>query len=302
MTRLLEGKVAVVTGAGRGIGRGIALLMAEEGARVVVNDLGSAVDGAGTDRLAADEVAQKIRQGSGEAVPNYDSVTTPESAERIIKAAIDSFGRLDILVTSAGILRDRMIFNMTPDEWDAVVKVHLYGTFYCIRYAAPIFRAQHSGRIISMSSEAGLGGVPGQANYGSAKEGIIGLIRSVALDLGKYGVTCNAIRPAAGTRMTLSPEQIASWEKSGLGDMVATLRSWSPDDIAPFVVYLASDEAAYINGYDFQIHGNIIGIFSQPVVTKTIYTATRWTVEELRKTVPATIAAGLVNPALLGKK
>ncbi|MFQ5925792.1 MAG: SDR family NAD(P)-dependent oxidoreductase, partial [Dehalococcoidia bacterium] len=209
----LKGKVAVVTGAGRGIGRAEALLLAEEGAKVVVNDLGGAPDGSGEATSPADEVVKEIKDRRGEAVANYDSVATPEGGENIIKTAIDTFGRLDILINNAGILRDRMVFNMSPEEWDAVIKVHLYGHFNCTRPACVIFRQQRSGRIINTSSEAGLGNM-GQANYSAAKEGIVGFTRTVARDMGRYGVTCNAIRPIAATRLTVTPELQAALERA----------------------------------------------------------------------------------------
>ena len=208
----LKGKVAVVTGAGRGLGRCHALALAAEGAKVVINDLGGAVDGTGADKSPADEVVAEIKKMGGEAVANYDSVATMEGGEKIIKAAIDNFGRLDILVNNAGVLRDRMIFNMTEEEWDTVISVHLKGHFACTKHACIIFRQQRSGRIINTSSEAGLGNM-GQANYSAAKEGIVGFTRTVARDMGRYGVTCNAIRPRAATRMTVTPELQAAWEK-----------------------------------------------------------------------------------------
>ena len=203
MGERLKGKVAVVTGSGGGIGRGIAILMAEEGAKVVVNDLGGAVDGSGSSDAAANKVAEEIKAAGGEAVPNYESVATVEGGEKIIQTAIDSFGKLDILVNNAGILRDRMVFNMAPEEWDSVIKVHLYGVFNCSKPASVIFRQQRSGRIISMSSTSGLIGNSGQANYGAAKAGIAGFTRVIARDLGRYGVTCNYIAPGAGTRMAV---------------------------------------------------------------------------------------------------
>jgi NAD(P)-dependent dehydrogenase (short-subunit alcohol dehydrogenase family) len=173
----LKGKVAIVTGAGRGIGRGEALALASEGARVVVNDLGGAANGTGSSSSAAEEVVAEIKKRGGEAAASYESVATWKSAENIIKTAIDSFGRLDILVNNAGILRDRMIYNMSEEEWDLVMKVHLYGHFFTTRHACVIFRQQKSGRIINTSSNAGLGFTFGQANYGAAKEGIVGFTR-----------------------------------------------------------------------------------------------------------------------------
>ncbi len=301
MGERLKGKVAVVTGAGRGIGRGISLLMAEEGAQVVVNDFGGAADGTGGANAPADEVVAEIKAKGGSAVANYDSVATVEGGENIIKTAVDSFGRLDILVNNAGILRDRMVFNMTPEEWDAVIKVHLYGHFNCTKPACVLMRQQKSGRIINFSSSSGLGNM-GQANYSAAKEGIVGFTRTVARDMGKYGVTCNAIRPGAATRMTVTPELQAAWEKRAAttGRPVPEITEWSPEDIAPFVVWLCTDAAAGINGYDFGVRGGHIALYSQPVQTVSISKAggeEQWTLEELDELASKVFAAALVNPA-----
>ncbi|HIE17809.1 MAG TPA: SDR family oxidoreductase [Dehalococcoidia bacterium] len=304
MAKRLDGKVAVVTGAGRGIGRAEALALAVEGAKVVVNDLGGAGNGTGASTSPADEVVEEIKRLGGKAVANYDSVATPEGGENIIKAAIDNFGRIDILVNNAGILRDRMIFNMTPEEWDLVIKVHLYGHFYCTRPACVYFRQQRSGRIINTSSTAGLGNM-GQANYSAAKEGIVGFTRTVARDMGRYGVTCNAIRPNAGTRLTLTPELKAAWEKAkaqGLRPATGSvtideLEKMTPEMIAPLVVYLASDEAANINGCTFWIGGGRIGIYSEPEIRTSIIKDGTWTLEELVDVIPRTLARGLVNPS-----
>lgn len=298
----LKGKVAVITGAGRGIGKAEALLMAQEGAKIVVNDLGGAGDGSGSDIAPADEVVAEIKKMGGEAVANYDSVATPEGGENIIKTAIDNFGRLDILVNNAGILRDRMVFNMSPEEWDTVVKVNLYGHYNCTRPACVVFRQQRSGRIINTASEAGLGNM-GQANYSAAKEGIIGFTRTVARDMGKYGVTCNAIRPRAATRLTVSPELQAAWERARAQgtDMPieagVDITKLDPEAIAPFVVFLATDEAAGINGRNFLVAGGQISLYSEPAAEKTIYKEGTWTLEELSAIVPGTLAADLVNPS-----
>ena len=212
MAGRLEGKVAIVTGAGRGIGRGEALALAREGVRVIVNDIGGSTTGEGSDQTPADEVVAEIKKMGGDAVANYGNVTSMEDGEKAVKQALDTFGRLDILVNNAGILRDRIIFNMTEEEWDAVIAVHLKGHFTITRFASMVFRQQRSGRIVNTSSESGLGNL-GQANYSAAKEGITGMTRTLALDLGKYGVTANAIRPRAATRMTLSPEMEAARKK-----------------------------------------------------------------------------------------
>jgi len=305
VAKRLEGKVAVVTGAGRGIGRAEALALAAEGAKVVVNDLGGGADGAGASSSPADEVVQEIKKLGGEAVANYDSVATPEGGENIINTAINNFGKIDILVNNAGILRDRMVFNMTEEEWDLVIKVHLYGHFHCAKPACAYFRQQRSGRMINTSSVSGLGNM-GQANYSAAKEGIVGFTRTVARDMGKYGVTCNAIRPNAGTRMTLTPELKAAWEKAraeGMASVGATedpmeaLEKATPEMIAPLVVYLATDEAANINGCTFWVSGDEIGVFSEPEIKARINKDGVWTLDELIDIMPKKITGGLVNPA-----
>ena len=204
MADLLKDKVAIVTGAGRGIGRGVARLMAAEGASVVVVDLGVSVDGSGSDTSPAEQVVSEITQAGGAAVSSFESVTTMEGGESIVRTAVDSFGKLDIVVTCAGILRDRMVFNMTEQEWDDVISVHLKGTFTVVKHACILFRQQRSGRIITFSSTSGLYGNSGQANYGAAKDGIAGFTRVVARDMGRYGVTANSIAPSAATRMTVS--------------------------------------------------------------------------------------------------
>ncbi len=302
MGERLKGKVAIVTGSGRGIGRAEALLLAQEGARVVVNDLGGARDGVGEAASPADKVVKEIKDRGGKAMANYDSVATPEGGENIIKSALNAFGRLDILVNNAGILRDRMIFNMTPEEWDIIMKVHLYGHFNCTRPACVVFRQQRSGRIINTSSPAGLGNM-GQANYSAAKEGIVGFTRTVARDMGRYGVTCNAIRPLAATRLTLSAELAEAIEKASaegkplpVGPEVTGLLP-PPQDIAPFVIYLATDEAANINGCTFLVAGNQIALYSEPQPIRTIFKTGAWTLDELVAAVPVTLAAGLVNPS-----
>ncbi len=299
----LKGKVAVITGGGRGIGRAEALLMAEEGAKVVVNDLGSAPDGSGDSKSPADEVVKEIKDKGGDAVANHDDVASTEGGERIIKTALDTFGRLDILVNNAGLYRDRMIFKMSPEEWDIVIKVDLYGVYNCTRPACMIFREQGGGRIINTSSEAGLGNM-GQANYSAAKEGVIGFTRTVARDMGKYGVTCNAIRPRAATRITDLPELREAIERAKAtgaamppgADVMMSLPQ--PEDMVPFVVYLATDAAAGINGCTFMVTGDKVSLYSEPQEIKSIQPKSgRFTLDELMEVVPGTLAAGLVNPA-----
>lgn len=306
MAGRLEGKVAIVTGAGRGIGRGEAMLLAREGARVVVNDLGGGPAGGGADESPADAVVAEIRDAGGEAVPNYDSVATMEGGERIVRTALDAFGGLDILVNNAGILRDRMVFNMTEQEWDSVIDVHLKGHFSTTKHAGLVFRQQRSGRIVNTSSESGLGNM-GQANYAAAKEGIVGMTRTCALDLGRYGATVNAIRPRAGTRLTLSPEmeeararrQAARVERgeADAAQAASPADALDPDLVAPLVVYLCTDAAADVNGRDFLVGGDEISLMSMPARERTIQREGGWTLDALERVFPRTLGEGLVNPA-----
>jgi len=307
MGDVLKDKAAVVTGAGRGIGRGVALALAAEGAKVVVNDYGVQVDGTEPGSNPADQVVREIEDRGGIAVANHDTVATMEGGENIIKTCVDSFGKIDILVTVAGILRDRMVFNMTEEEWDVVIATHLKGTFTCVKYASIVMRQQRSGRIITFTSDSGLmGWGPGQANYGAAKAGIAGLTRVVAHDLGKYGITVNSILPRAATRMTLTDDvRQALQRKIDAGDEMAK-EEWeetqkeNPEEVAPAIVYLASDAAANVNGQVIWAHGGSfpsIHLVSHPRPVKTIYKEGRWTVEELRKVIPRTLAKDLVNPA-----
>jgi len=232
MSDILNGKVAIVTGAGRGIGRAVAEDLAAHGAKILVVDPGLSLDGNMENASLADEVVDGINKAGGEAKSNKLSVASFEAGAEIVQDAVDSFGRLDIVVTVAGILRDRMIFNMTEDEWHDVIDVHLTGTFSVVRHAAPIFRAQKSGRIITFTSGSGLFGNPGQSNYGAAKSGIAGFTKVVSKDLGKYGVTANSIAPSAETRMTASvPEEF----KKSTSDLFKESRD--PRDIAPFVTF-----------------------------------------------------------------
>jgi len=293
----LKGKVAIVTGAGRGIGRSEALALASEGAKVVVNDVGGDPYGTGSSRSPADDVVTEIKKMGGEAIANYDSVATPEGGENIVRTAVDRFSRLDILVNTAGIIRDRMVFNMTDEDWDIVMKVHLYGHFHTTRNACILFRQQRSGRIINTSSTGGLGATFGQANYGAAKEGIIGFTRQVAGDMGRYGVTCNAIRPLAGTRLSLSEELKEALRKAGREENIALVEAANPDDIAPIVVWLASDDAANVNGRTFYVQTGMVALYSEPVHEKALAKVGAWTIDEMFDFMPTTLAFGLVNPS-----
>ena len=307
----LDGRVAVVTGAGRGIGRGVAKLLAAEGASVVVNDFGVNVDGSAPDAGPAKDVCDEIKSAGGKASPNFDTVATMEGGERMVQQALDEFGRLDILINVAGILRDRMIFNMSEQEWDDVIAVHLKGHFATTKPASIIMRQQRSGRIINYSSISGLGGLPGQANYGAAKAGIAGFTRVVARDLGRYGVTCNAISPGAATRMTATIPSNAGQLRARAGTASAAPRPAprpaarastvppmrEPEYVAPMTVFLACDEAWNINGKIFYVAGGRISLAHEESAMRQIQKQGMWTVDELRELVPSQLMYGLVNPA-----
>ena len=258
MSGICEGRVAIVTGAGRGIGREHSLMLAEQGAKVVVNDLGGSMDGTGEDVGPAQQVVDEIVAMGGEAVANTDDVSTWDGAERMINQAVDTFGKLDILINNAGILRDRMLTNMTEAEWDAVIQVHLKGTFAPSRHAAGYWREQSKagnevdGRIINTSSPSGIYGNVGQTNYGAAKAGIASFTIIAAKELGRYGVTVNAIAPAALTRMT---------ENLGMGQAdEETKEIMSPRRISPVVVWLASPEAKGVTGRVFDVTGRALSV------------------------------------------
>jgi NAD(P)-dependent dehydrogenase (short-subunit alcohol dehydrogenase family) len=309
MGDLLMGRVAVITGAGKGLGRAEAIAMAAQGARVVVNDLGVATDGTGASRGPADEVVAMIKQNGGQAAPSYTSVADVEGAESIIKTAIDSFGRLDILVNNAGFNRDRMVYNLTDDEWDSVLQVNLSGTFYCTRAACRIMKQQNYGRIINTSSHAGLGNM-GQANYSAAKEGVVGLTRTVARDMQRYGVTCNAIRPVAGTRgfieMVKEKGLKEAWAKMWGAELAERrvkqmLEVNQPEDVAGLVVYLASEKAHNVNGCVFEVWHGHIGIFDDPPpVAQVLSKDGHWTPDDLAEAMPATLTKNKTHdlPAL----
>lgn len=270
---MVDGKVVVVTGAGSGIGREFALAFARAGAAVVVNDLARADAGQGGQGYAAQVVVAEITAAGGRAAANVDSVATSASGARIVQTALDQFGRIDCVVNNAGIVRDRYFVNMSLDEWQAVVDVHLNGCFYVSRAAAPHFKAQNGGSYIHMTSTSGLIGNPGQANYAAAKLGIVGLSKSIALDMARYGVRSNCIAPWAWTTMTASvpadtPEAKARMEK---------LKTMEPRKIAPLAVYLASDAGAEVSGQVFGVRANEIYLFSQPRVIRSVHRSDGWT-------------------------
>ena len=260
----LDGRVAIVTGAGRGIGRSVAKLLADEGASVVVNDLGAEMDGSGTDAGPAQQVVAEIAQAGGKAVVNGADISDFDAAEALVKGAIEQFGRLDVLVNVAGILRDRMVFNMTEAEWDDVIRVHLKGTFNTTRFASAHWRSLRDetaqNRIINFTSVSGLHGAPGQPNYAAAKMGIVGLTWSSANSLAKYGVTVNAISPGAATRMTSSIP--TERRRSGLPAVETDERS--PDNVAPIVAYLASERSGWITGRIIHSMGYEVSLYSNP--------------------------------------
>jgi NAD(P)-dependent dehydrogenase (short-subunit alcohol dehydrogenase family) len=300
MAGWLEGKSAVVTGSGRGIGRGIALLMAAEGAKVVVNDPGVNVDGTGHDNGPADQVVAEIKAAGGTGVANHDSVATTAGGENIIKTALDTFGRIDILVNVAGILRDRMVFNMTPEEWRAVLDVHLKGQYNTIKPASILMRQQRYGRIINFSSTSGLVGNAGQANYGAAKAGVAGLTRVVARDLGRYGVTANVIAPSASTRMTATVSPQSRDLRAAAGIQTGSARpgaSRDPEQVAPMVCFLATDFAWNINGQVFHVQGGQVSVLHHPLPYRTIYKPGLWSLDDLDQAVPELLMKDIANPA-----
>ena len=259
----LDGRVAIVTGAGRGIGRSVAKLLASEGASVVVNDLGAEMDGSGQDAGPAQQVVAEIAEAGGKAVVNGADISDFDAAEGLVRGAIDQFGRLDVLVNVAGILRDRMVFNMTETEWDDVIRVHLKGTFNTTRFASAHWRSLRDetaqNRIINFTSVSGLHGAPGQPNYAAAKMGIVGLTYSAAHSLAKYGVTVNAISPGAATRMT---ESVPTDRRRARSASAADERS--PDNVAPIVAYLASERSGWITGRVIHSMGYEVSLYNNP--------------------------------------
>ncbi len=274
---MMKDKVVLITGAGRGIGRAMAIMMAEHGAKVVVNDLGAGVGGEETGESPAQEVVETIQAAGGEAVINGDNVASLEGAEAMVQAAIDNFGRIDTVVNNAGILRDKIFHKMTPDDWNAVINVHLNGSFNTAHFAGQHFRKQESGSFVFMTSTSGLIGNFGQANYAAAKAGIAALSKSIALDMERYNVRSNCISPFAWSRMigaipTNTPEQQAR---------VAKIKEMTPDKIAPMAVYLASDAASEVTGQIFAVRNNEIFLMGQSRPLRSLQRTDGWTPETI---------------------
>ena len=289
MAAMLENKVALITGAGRGIGREMALMMAAHGAKIVVNDPGVSLEGNDETAGPANEVVRDIKAAGGEAVADYGSVSDSAAAKAMVARAVDTFGKIDIVVNNAGILRDVIFHKMTEDDWDSVIKVHLYGSFYVSRAAAEHFRKQESGTFVHMTSTSGLVGNPGQANYSAAKMGIIGLSKSLALDMAKFNVRSNCISPFAWSRMIGSIPNTPDQEARLNG-----LRMLTPDKIAPVAVFLASEDSKEVNGQIFAVRGNEIFLMSQPRPLRSVHRSEGWTPETLRDHMLPTLKSSFI--------
>ena len=271
--KMMEGKVVVVTGAGRGIGAAIAKLAAQKGAKVIINDIGVGLDGAGGDQTPAQEIVNEIKKAGGEAAASYDSVSDFTSAGKIIQCAMDNFGRVDAVVNNAGILRDVIFHKMSESDWDSVVNVMLKGAFNTARHAADHFRKQESGAFVHMTSTSGLIGGMGQANYGAAKLGMVALSKAIAVDMSRFNVRSNCIAPFAYTRMVATiPQTDANEER------LRIVKQMGPEKIAPFVVSLMTDEASDVTAQIFGVRKNEIVLFSQPRPIRSVHTNEGWTV------------------------
>lgn len=293
--RLLEGRVALVTGAGRGIGRSIALQMAAAGAKVVVNDFGVSVSGDAEGVSPADEVANEIIAAGGEAIADHGSVADMRDAVCMVEAAVERFGRIDIVVNNAGIIRMARIDQMSANDWDAVVAVHLQGSWNVSKAAAGHFRRQRSGAFVHMTSASGLIGSTSQANYAAAKLGIVGLSKSLALDLGEYGVRSNCVAPSSTSRMTALTDsrRIAELSPEALANLQRSRAASQPDQMGPLIVFLASDKAPGVNGQVIGARGNELYLYSQYRPVRMISAAEPWTAEMLAETLSATFGPSL---------
>lgn len=280
----LAGKTVIVTGGAGAIGRGVALAMAKAGASVVVNDIGATISGEGGEASPAQGTVDAIRAADGQAVANTDSVSTWQGAQQVVQSALDHFGRVDAVVNNAGNLRDRMFFKMNEEEWRAVIDVHLHGTFFVSRAAAPHFKAQEAGAYIHMTSTSGLIGNLGQANYSAAKLGVVALSKSIALDMERFGVRSNCIAPFAWSRMTDSLPTETEEQRA----RVAKFQKMKAEKIAPMAVFLASDQGASVNGQIFAVRANEIMLVSQPRPIRSVHTSEGWTAEAIAEiAVPA---------------
>ena len=307
MGERLKGKNAIVTGGGRGVFQQVSLALAAEGANVLVVDPGVARGGEGTDAAPAEETVRQIKSNGGEATACFESVVDFNTAEKIVKTCVDTYGRLDILVNGAGNLRERMIYNMSEDEWDSVILVHLKGTFNMCRHASALMREQKYGRIVNATSDAWRTGSMGQANYAAAKGGIVSFTRALARELGRYGVTSNVIAPIAATRMTLDEGVIAGMKKR-LDKGIITREQYDdimdmpgPEFVPPIAVYLATDVAANVNGQVFGAGGGRIARYLNPEDKTAIYKDYKkdgpWQLEDIIRLAPNTLLSGYVNPA-----
>ncbi len=302
MSGRLEGKVAIVTGSGQGIGRAIAIELAREGAAVVTNSRKR-----GTEGGDAYTTAEQIEKSGGKAAPFFCDVSDFNKVGSMVEFAVKTFGGVHILVNCAGADAPRMVWNMSEEEWDKCVNSFLKGSFNCIRHVAPILREQRWGRIVNLTSSAWLGTV-GHCNYGAAKAGVVGLTRAVAREMGRYGVTCNAIAPLAATRFIHSKETLEGLKKRLEAGLITkeqyeeVINLPGPEYIAPFAVYLCTEEAWNINGQVFDVKGGFVSIYSEPIKAKTIYKDGKWTLDELIKLVPKYLLEGYKNPAPPEKK
>lgn len=288
--KMVDGKVVVVTGAGRGIGRAIAMAYAQEGAHVVVNDIGVSLQGDSADSSLAGEVVKEIEAAGGQAMASTLSISEPENAEKIIAETVQHFGRVDVVVNNAGIIRDTMFHKMSWKDWNDVIQVHLHGSFNLSRAAATYFREQNSGSFVHMTSTSGLIGQMGQANYMAAKMAIVGMSRGIAIDMQRYGVRSNCIAPFAWSRMTSS----IPTETEADRERVAKFQQMKPESVAPLAVYLGADAAKDISGQIFCVRNNEVMLFSQPRPVRTIHTKEGWTPSSLGQVMEGAFKGSLV--------